>query len=170
MKQRVATGHLTSIGESTTQLKAMCFRQDSGTLPLREPLQAVLAQLEELRRVNRELRMQALQFGWEWDDASRSLVVSRHRRGTMKDLQAKGKSSTRRSHRASRRAAAAETPLTASDREEEWEGFDDSDGEEWPEETELAPRPGSRGSGACAAAAKFASRGRRKKNRGGGVT
>ena len=58
----------------------------------------------------------------------------------------------------------------ASDREEEWEGFDDSDGEEWPEETELAPRPGSRGSGACAAAAKFASRGRRKKNRGGGVT
>ena len=74
MKQRVATGHLTSIGESTTQLKAMCFRQDSGTLPLREPLQAVLAQLEELRRVNRELRMQALQFGWEWDDASRSLV------------------------------------------------------------------------------------------------
>ena len=65
VKEGVITGHLHRVSEVNTQLKAMCFRQDSMALPLREPLQAVLSQLDELRRVNRKLRLHALEFGWE---------------------------------------------------------------------------------------------------------
>ena len=39
VKQGVMVGHLHTVSEVNTQLKAMCFRQDSMALPLREPLQ-----------------------------------------------------------------------------------------------------------------------------------
>ena len=41
VKEGVMTGHLHGVSEASTQLKAMCFRQDSMALPLREPLQAL---------------------------------------------------------------------------------------------------------------------------------
>ena len=85
-------------------------------------LQAVLAQLDELRRVNRQLRMHALEFGWEWEPATQSLVMARNRRGVAASLdrQEKRSCSPKRHQRASsRQVRAADAPLTASDREEE---------------------------------------------------
>ena len=175
VKQRVLDGHLNSVGDAATQLKAMCFRQDSKVLPLREPLQAVLTQLEELRRVNRQLRMHALGFGWEWDSAAQQLVVSRSRKATAKALQAEdgiprsgggaGGGSRRdrtgalRRHRQATRSP--DPPLTATDREEEFDedAFFDDD--------ELDLDDGGVGTGACASAVKFAAKasggGRRKR-------
>ena len=43
VKEGVMVGHLHTVSEVNTQLKAMCFRQDSMALPLREPLQVRLA-------------------------------------------------------------------------------------------------------------------------------
>ena len=39
VKEGVMVGHLHTVSDVNTQLKAMCFRQDSMALPLREPLQ-----------------------------------------------------------------------------------------------------------------------------------
>ena len=82
----------------------------------------MLAQLDELRRVNRQLRMHALEFGWEWEPATQSLVMARNRRGVAASLdrQEKRSCSPKRHQRASsRQVRAADAPLTASDREEE---------------------------------------------------
>ena len=51
VKEGVMVGHLHTVSEVNTQLKAMCFRQDSMALPLREPLQVRLAASAYTRRV-----------------------------------------------------------------------------------------------------------------------
>ena len=176
VKQRVLDGHLNSVGDAATQLKAMCFRQEINALSLREPLQAVLTQLEELRRVNRQLRVHALGFGWEWDAAAQQLIVARSRKAAAKALQAEdglggggGCAATRRDRAgASRRhAQASRSPdpsLTATDREgefDEYAFFDDDDA--------LSMDGGGMGTGACASAVKFVAStgGRKKKKRNG---
>ena len=80
------------------------------------------SQLDELRRVNRQLRMHALEFGWEWEPVTQSLVMARNRREVAAsiDRQEKRSCSPKRNQRASsRQVRAADAPLTASDREEE---------------------------------------------------
>ena len=82
----------------------------------------MLSQLDELRRVNRQLRMHALEFGWEWEPLTQSLVMARNRREVAAsiDRQEKRSCSPKRNQRASsRQVRAADAPLTASDREEE---------------------------------------------------
>ena len=93
----------------------------------------MLSQLDELRRVNRQLRMHALEFGWEWEPVTQSLVMARNRREVAAsiDRQEKRSCSPKRNQRASsRQVRAADAPLTASDREEEaGEGGTDTVGE-----------------------------------------
>ena len=102
--------------------------------------QAVLSQLDELRRVNRQLRMHALEFGWEWEPVTQSLVMARNRREVAAsiDRQEKRSCSPKRNQRASsRQVRAADAPLTASDREEEaGEEGGVGGGEAWPEGTD----------------------------------
>ena len=127
--------------------------------------QAVLSQLDELRRVNRQLRMHALEFGWEWEPLTQSLVMARNRREVAAsiDRQEKRSCSPKRNQRASsRQVRAADAPLTASDREEEageegGAGGRDSGGEAWPEGTDTV-------GAACAARSASAGGRRRKRN------
>lgn len=144
-----------------------------------QPLQAVLAQLEELRSVNRRLRGHAHEFGWEWEPALQSLVVSRSRRGAQASLdrQEERSGSPKLHRRASRPRRPADAPLMASDREED----EDREGEEgkgdegrgvggagfaaegWSVGAERDDGPARGGDAACLATSASKGTGRRRK-------
>ena len=69
----------------------------------------MLSQLDELRRVNRQLRMHALEFGWEWEPATQSLVMARNRREVAASIDRQER----------RSQAAPRNGIMAIDREEE---------------------------------------------------
>ena len=79
-------GHLHLLNGVSTQLKSMCFRQDTRDVSLRMPMLLALSELERLRSRNQSLKAQAMQEGWEWHLSSARLVpagsMSEHQEDT----------------------------------------------------------------------------------------
>ena len=74
-KEAMEGGHLFVLNEVATQLKSMCFREDSHKeIPFRSELQRALVELERLSTRNEALKAKALREGWQWDLASGSLL------------------------------------------------------------------------------------------------
>ena len=70
-KEAMEGGHLFVLNEVATQLKSMCFREDSHKeIPFRSELQRALVELERLSTRNEALKAKALREGWQWDLAS----------------------------------------------------------------------------------------------------
>lgn len=67
-------GHLFILNGVSTQLKSMCFRQDTRDPSTRTPIQTALAELERLRALNDALKARAHQEGWEWHLGSAQLL------------------------------------------------------------------------------------------------
>ena len=67
-------GHLFILNGVSTQLKSMCFRQDTRDASVRMPIQAAISGLDRLRLLNESLKERARRDGWEWHLGSNTLV------------------------------------------------------------------------------------------------
>jgi hypothetical protein len=67
-------GHLFILNGVSTQLKSMCFRQDTRDASVRMPIQAAISGLDRLRLLNESLKERARRDGWEWHLGSNTLI------------------------------------------------------------------------------------------------
>jgi len=71
-------GHLFILNGVSTQLKSMCFRQDTRDPQVRTPMQMALVELDRLRALNEALKGRAREDGWEWHLGSGQLLPAAH--------------------------------------------------------------------------------------------